>query len=154
MAFAASSFHVVLERISLHHVLDWRAVLDEMFRVSEEYVLVEEPVDDLRTEEKRNTAAARSLFLELQHAVGYRHNRHLEVVELVHEVRQRGSVITTHIERRDTPVAFQDYFSGFDSFAGESGREGYWHERLEALKRQLGPGLLSEDDTILILARK
>jgi ubiquinone/menaquinone biosynthesis C-methylase UbiE len=154
LAFAAGSFDVVLGRFSLHHFLDWRLALDEMFRVSKEYVLVEEPVDDLRSEAKRNSAAATSLFLELQHDVGYRHNPHLRREELVHEMRRRGSLLIEHVEKRDDSLAFEDYFSDFDRFARESGREDYWCGRLEAFKRQLGEGRLAEDDTILVLARR
>jgi ubiquinone/menaquinone biosynthesis C-methylase UbiE len=154
LALSDGSFHLVLERFSLHHVLDWRLVLDEMFRVSKEYVLVEEPVDDLRSAAKRNSAAARSLFLELQHAVGYRHNPHLRVEELVYEMSRKGSLLIKHIEKRDGPIAFKDYFSDFDSYARESGQVDYWYKRLEAFKRRVGEGRLADDDTVLILARK
>jgi hypothetical protein len=53
MGFLTLAFPIAPRASQPHHIADWELALDEMFRVSSTYVLLEEPVDDPRSEEKR-----------------------------------------------------------------------------------------------------
>jgi hypothetical protein len=125
-----------------------------MLRVSSKHILIEEPIDDLRSAEKRNTLEAQGLFLELQKEVGYPHYRHLSPKELVSYVETRASVIEVRSEKCDELVSFEEFFHSFARFAAQSARESYWLERLEAYRISLGGGGLCEDDRLLLVAAK
>ena len=64
-------FNLVLERACLHHILEWEKVLDEMMRLSSKYVLIEEPMDDPRSDAKRNAIQAQRFYLEVQKEAGF-----------------------------------------------------------------------------------
>lgn len=154
LAFTDDTFSAVLERDTLHHISGWTQVIDEMVRVSSKYVLIEEPVDDLRSVEKRNTFEAQNLLLELQQEVGYPHYQHLAADDLISHVQSRASLVETHIEDRDGQVSVEEFFSSFAWFATQTARESYWHDRLEAFRSALGTGGLCEDDKLLLVATK
>jgi SAM-dependent methyltransferase len=154
LGFASDSIPLVLERASLHHVARWSEALAEMIRVSSGRILLQEPVDDQRSAAKRRTYEAQDLFLELQAEVGYSHHRHLSPEAMISAIKGRAVLIETRMERSDTPVAFDEFFESFHSFAARSEREGYWIEQLQELRYRLGGASLCEDDTLTILAAK
>ncbi|MHB8156317.1 MAG: class I SAM-dependent methyltransferase [Desulfocucumaceae bacterium] len=149
-----NSFDLVLERASLHHILEWRAVLDEMTRFSSKDVCIEEPIDDPRNEEKRNTIAAQDLFLELQKEIGYPHYKHHAPEALLEYFTLRGMEYESQIVMSDQSIEFVEYFAQFELFAEKSQRKEYWLERLAGLKNELKGGKLSENDTLFVFAVK
>jgi len=152
--FSDNSFDLVLERESLHHVSVWEKALDEMIRVSSEYVLIEEPIDDPRNEAKRNTIRAQQLFLEVQNEVGYAHHRHIPKESLTRYFKRRNIPIETRIIKSDLLLDFDECFSSFGFFAEKSRRKKYWTERLETLRKELGCKKLCEEDVFFICAFK
>lgn len=152
LAFRDKSFSLVLARDTLHHATDWTTLVDEIERTSSRHLIIEEPFDDLRSAEKRNTFEAQGLLLELQREVGYSHYRHLSIDALVSYVQKAASVTNVHIEKCDKIVSFDEFFFSFDWFAGQSARPSYWHDRLEGFRTSLGRGGLCEDDRVLLVA--
>lgn len=152
LAFDSGSFPVVLERASLHHIAQWTEALAEMVRVTSDRLLLEEPVDDLRSLAKARTYEAQGLFLRLQAEVGYPHHRHLETGALLSALQGHPISFEIRIERSDAPVAFEPFFESFPSFASRSDREGYWQSQLDELRARYAGAPLCEDDTITILA--
>lgn len=152
--FPDESFDLVLERSSLHHVLKWEKVLDEMIRVSSKYVLIEEPIDDPRSEEKRNTIYAQKLYLEVQKEVGYSHYKYIKLDSSIQYFKRRNIAIETQIIKSDEPIDFDDYFSSFGVFAEKSKRKEYWFNRLESLRAELTGKKLCQDDCVFIEAVK
>jgi SAM-dependent methyltransferase len=148
------SFDVVIERASLHHISGWEKALEEMARVSAGYVLIEEPVADLRSAGKRNAAKAQTLFLELQDEVKYPHFSYIAVPAMVNFLKSRGLSVQYEIIRSDGIISFEEFFSGFDQFAEKSSRPEYWKSRLKYFQAELGNGLLVENDTVFIEAVK
>jgi ubiquinone/menaquinone biosynthesis C-methylase UbiE len=82
LSFPDCHFDTVLERESLHHIENWTAALSEMIRVASKYIILEEPIDDLRSDSRRRTYTAQGLFLEIQREARYSHYRHLEMEAL------------------------------------------------------------------------
>lgn len=154
IVYPENSFDLVLERASLHHILEWRAVLNEMTRVSLKYVCIEEPIDDPRNEEKRNTIAAQNLFLELQKEIGYPHYKHHAPEALREYFTSRRVEYESQIVKSDQSIEFVEYFAQFELFAEKSKRKEYWLERLAGLKKELKGGKLSENDTLFVFAVK
>ncbi len=154
LGFPDACFPLVLERDSLHHIDDWKGALEEMIRVSYDAILIDEPVDDLRTIEKTRSYEAQCLFLELQQEVGYSHFRHLAPEALITTIGERVSIVAAHVETCDTPVSFEAFFESYDVFAQRSGRADYWRERREAFRATLGTTQLCDDDRLTILATK
>jgi SAM-dependent methyltransferase len=152
MGFRTSSFPVVVERASLHHIAEWERVLDEMFRVSGAHVLIEEPVDDPRSSAKMNTIKAQELFSELQNEVGISHFRHFDPAVLLAAVARRGVIRLSEVVRTDDPVRASEYFAAYPRFAAQSQRPGYWEARLRTFLENLGNGTLCESDSLLVLA--
>lgn len=152
LAFADGSFDVVLERESLHHSLEWERILDEMLRVSSRLVLIEEPLDDIRTDEKKNTLHARELFLELQNEVRYPHYSHIPLQALTGYLTGRSTSFDVFIRKSDILLQFDEYFDSFSYFADRSARKEYWYGRLDALRKELCGRKLCEDDRVLIVA--
>lgn len=152
--YPENSFDLVLERASLHHILEWRAVLNEMVRVSLKHICIEEPIDDPRSEEKRNTIAAQDLFLELQKETGYPHYKHHAPEVLLEYFTSRGMKYESRIIKTDQSIDFVEYFEQFDRFAEKSQRKEYWLARLDGLKKELKGGKLSENDALFIFAVK
>jgi SAM-dependent methyltransferase len=154
IGFRDASFDLVLERASLHHIAAWEAAVLEMLRVSRGPIALEEPVDDLRSPEKQNTAQARALFLELQREVHYPHFAHLLPEQLLTLLRRHATVLSHEIQAHDEPVGFTEYFAAYPRFALRSAREGYWLDRLDRLRSELGEESLCEDDILTIHAQK
>jgi ubiquinone/menaquinone biosynthesis C-methylase UbiE len=148
------SFDVVLERDALHHVLEWQKVLDEMIRVSAKHILVEEPLDDPRSEEKKNSMSAQEFFLKLQNEVGFTHYKYISLNSLIEYFRKKDIPIEVKIIKSDEPVEFDKFFSGFADFAEKSKRKEYWYGRLENLRQELSGKTLAEEDVVFISAVK
>ena len=154
LGFPDSSFPLVLERDALHHIFRWPEVLSEMVRVSSDYILLEEPVDDLRSVAKQRTQEAQELFLQLQAEVGYSHYRHLDPDELLSTIQERAGLINVHINRRDTSVTFDEFFRDFSVFAAKSHRENYWLGQLQSLRSRFDGASLCKADRMTVLASK
>ena len=149
-----NSFDVVLERATLHHVLEWHKVLEEMIRVSSKHILVEEPIDDPRSEEKKNSIRAQEFFLELQNEVGFSHYKYISINSLTEYFRKKDIPIEVKIVKSDEPVEFDKFFSRFADFAEKSKRKEYWYGRLENLRQELAGKILAEEDVVFIAAVK
>lgn len=152
--FPDRSFDLVLERATLHHIADWEKVLDEMVRVSSRYVLIEEPVDDPRSEAKRNAIATQKVLLELQNEVSYTHYEHLSVEALTEYFRKKEIATRVQIVRSDELLDFASFFEIFAFFVEKSARKDYWLARLDELKAEYGCRKTCESDTILITVEK
>ena len=96
LAFPEATFPLVLERASLHHIEDWKSVLDEMIRVTSDAILIDEPVDDLRTVERIRTYEAQGILLELQREIGYSHFLHLTPGDLIAAVGERAAIVAAY----------------------------------------------------------
>jgi SAM-dependent methyltransferase len=151
LAFPRDTFPLVLARDALHHIERWPHALSEMLRVSSARVLIEEPVDELRSPAKQRTYEAQGLLLELQQEVGYSHYRHLKPEALLSSVRSQARVLEVKLDRCDTPVAFDEFFESYSVFASQSGREEYWLGRLEELRSRFHGAALSDDDRLTVL---
>ncbi|MGV8120549.1 MAG: class I SAM-dependent methyltransferase [Candidatus Xenobiia bacterium LiM19] len=151
LGFADRSFDAVVERDSLHHSEHWEGIVDEMLRVSSRLVLFEEPLDDMRTEEKKNTLRARELLLDLQREARYSHYPHIPLPTLTDHLRRRGFSFDITIRKSDALLDFDDFFDSFSHFAGRSERKEYWYKRRDALREDLGAGKLCDDDRALII---
>jgi len=152
--YSNNSFDLVAERMTLHHIREWEKALDEMIRVSSKYVLVEEPIDDPRSKEKKDARRARELLLALQNEVGFSHHEYLPADTLKNYFSSRRISIESEIIRSDELVSFDEFFRSFDDFAQKSSRKEYWLDRLESLKRELDGNKLCEEDIVFIAARK
>ncbi len=152
--YPENRFDLVLERASLHHIRQWKKALDEMIRVSSKYVLVEEPIDDPRSKEKRNSMRAQKFFLELQKEVGYSHFKHIALDRLIRYFDKRGISAETLVVKSDKLIDFDQYFISFGDFAEKSSRKEYWLDRLDELKRELNGKKLCEEDIAFIFAVK
>ena len=154
LAFADNTFSLVFARDALHHTKGWTQVIDEMVRVSSKHVLIEEPIDDLRSVEKRNTFMAQDLLLELQREVGFPHYRHLSSADVLSHIQTRATVADTHIHRSDARISFEEFFRSFDHFVAQSARETYWRDRLKAFRSSLAIDEFCDDDRFLLVAAK
>jgi len=154
ITYPDAGFDLVMERDCLHHILEWEKVLDEMMRLSSKYVLIEEPMDDPRSDAKRNAIRAQRFYLEVQREVGFTHYLHLPLNSLLGYFRKRGRDIEIKIIKSDQPVDFDQFFSGFDKFAEKSNRKDYWYDRLNRLKQELSGMALGEEDRVFISVNK
>jgi SAM-dependent methyltransferase len=154
LAFADNTFSLVFERDALHHTRDWTQVIDEMVRVSSKHLLIEEPIDDLRSIEKRNTFMAQALLLELQREVGFPHYQHLSSADLLSYVQTRATVTGIRTERSDARIPFEEFFASFDHFVAQSDRTTYWRNRLRAFRSSLATSEFCDDDRFLLVATK
>jgi len=154
LAFVDGCFPLVVEREALHHVSRWPDALAEMVRVSNRHVLVEEPIDDLRSEAKRRTLEAQELLLAVQADVGYSHYRHVESDAVNSVLRHLGMKVHAHVSRSDVPRSFDDFFESFGRLAARSSRPAYWADRLDVFRSRVGGESLCEADTLTVLAAK
>jgi ubiquinone/menaquinone biosynthesis C-methylase UbiE len=154
LGFPDNSFDLVLERTTLHHIFEWEKALAEMIRVSAKYILIEEPLDDPRSEAKRNTIRAQNLYLEIEKEVGYSHYRYIPEKSFIDYFRKENIKTKSQIIRSDKPKEFDEYFSNFGDFAERSKRKKYWLERLDNLRKELGGKKLCEEDSIFIIGLK
>jgi len=151
LAFASKAFPLVIERDALHHIKQWPVALSEMLRVSSDRVLLEEPVDELRSPAKRRTYEAQKLLLELQAEVGYPHYLHLKYETLLSTVRSQAQVLEVKLDKYDTPVTFDEFFDSYSLFALQSRRDKYWLGRLEELRLRFNGAPLCEEDRLTVL---
>ena len=149
-----NSFDLVAERMALHHIREWEETLGEMIRVSSKHILVEEPIDDPRSEEKKNAARARELLLALQNEIGFSHHEYIPANILIDYFRKKNMSIESDVIESDKLVDFDKFFSSFGDFAEKSSRKEYWLDRLESLRRELDGKKLCEEDIVFIVARK
>jgi hypothetical protein len=154
LGFPENSFPLVLERDTLHHISQWSEAFSEMVRVSSDLILLEEPVDDLRSAAKQRTQEAQELFLQLQAEVGYSHYRHLDPDELFSTIQEWACLINVHMNRRDASVTFDEFFRDFSVFAAKSQREDYWLEQLQDLRSRFDGAPLCKADRLTVLASK
>ena len=103
-------------------------------------VLIEEPLDDIRTDEKKNTLHARELFLELQNEVRYPHYSHIPLQALTGYLTGRSTSFDVFIRKSDILLQFDEYFDSFSYFADRSARKEYWYGRLDALRKSSAAG--------------
>ncbi len=125
-----------------------------MLRVTTSGILIEEPLDDPRSDAKRNTMQEQRLFLELQAEVGYPHYAHVTPDQLTGYLRKQGIRFESEIIRSDEAVTFEEYSEAWAFFAEKSAREHYWLERLADFRRELGDGQLCKNDILFIAACK
>lgn len=154
MPYAHDNFDVVLARACLHHVQEWKKVLDEMVRVSSKYILIEEPIYDPRSEEKRITLHAHKFFLKLQHEVGYPHYEYRTPQLIIQYFQGKNIHHEYQIVKLDTPIDFDEFFESFAYFAERTRRKDYWFKRLENLRSELNDKKLCEDDIVFVFATK
>lgn len=154
VVFSDTSFDLVCERDSLHHILEWERVLNEMVRLSSMHIWIEEPLDDPRNEAKRNAIQAQRFLLELQIEVGYSHYPHIDLSLLLGYFRDKRLEFENKITKSDQPVDFDQYFSTFGNFADRSTRKAYWYDQLERLRQEFRGKTLCEEDEVFISARK
>jgi ubiquinone/menaquinone biosynthesis C-methylase UbiE len=148
--FADKSFDCVIERASLHHMAKWEQAINEMFRLSGEYVLITEPLDDDRSAEKRNLNEAQNFYLELQHEAGYEHYNHIKKEVLFAYFNSRKIKYECIIDKFDDIIEFDEYFSLYESFADRTSKKDYWMDRLNKFKLKLNGGKLCANDVINI----
>jgi SAM-dependent methyltransferase len=154
IGFPDNNFDLVCEGMSLHHIKEWQTALDEMIRVSSKYILVEEPINDLRSEAKKNSYQAQKFFLELQQEVGFFHFEFIKPEILIEAFEERGLSFEHEFSRTDKPETFDEYFEPFDFFVQKSDREDYWRSRLEDFRKEMEGKSFCMSDIILITAMK
>ncbi|HOP06477.1 MAG TPA: methyltransferase domain-containing protein [candidate division Zixibacteria bacterium] len=154
LSFPDNSFDVVFERAAFHHMKDWQTTLTEMIRVSSRYILVEEPIDDLRSDAKRLTHAAQALYLEVQAEADYSHSPYLAVKTLTDFFANHGLAHDSLVVKSDREYAMDGYFDQFERFAERTQRRDYWMDRLEKFLAEHTGEMLCENDRIVIVATK
>ncbi|MDI6740289.1 MAG: class I SAM-dependent methyltransferase [Candidatus Edwardsbacteria bacterium] len=154
LEFPDRSFDLAYQRSSLHHVLEWHKVVDEMARVSSQYILLEEPLDDTRTPEKQNAILGQELLLELQNEVGYPHYKHLTRDALQHHLgHKRLPAEYLHL-KNDNTVSFEQFFHTFETFVQKSRRPDYWRDRLEEFRGLAGSRRFAENDLLFVIVSR
>lgn len=150
ITFFDNSFECVMERASLHHMTNWEKTIDEMFRVSNKYVVIIEPLDDDRSIEKQNLNDAQNLYLDVQHDAGYEHYNHLKKDVLLDYINSHGIKHECIIEKYDDIIEFDEYFSSYEHFAGKTSKKDYWLSRLNEFKAKLNGSKLCANDVLNI----
>jgi SAM-dependent methyltransferase len=154
LGFHNNSVDTVFERFSLHHMANWQKAIDEMIRVADNYIIIEEPVDDDRSQSKRDSVLAWQLYLDIQKEIGYSHFRHIQPGILIDCLQEKGFNFDYKITKSDEPIPFDDFFSEFGRFADKSYRPHYWYDRLGQLKESISDRPLCESDMISIVIKK
>ncbi|MBD3382281.1 MAG: methyltransferase domain-containing protein [candidate division Zixibacteria bacterium] len=154
LRFPDEYFDLVYERISLHHIKKWRDVIDEMVRVSQKYILIEEPLEDPRSQEKKNTIEAQKLYLEIQQEVGYAHYPYVDTDAMENHLKGRGLKVETRIYRTDELTTFDEFFEYYESFVVKTERRSYWRDRLKALRNKFDGQELAINDIFFAYAEK
>lgn len=121
-----------------------------MFRLSNRYVLITEPLDDERSVEKKNLNEAQNLYLELQHDVGFEHYNHLKKEVLLECFDSNKIKYDCTIDRFDDVIEFDTYFSMYEYFADKTSRKNYWMNRLFDFNEKLNGSKLCANDVINI----
>ncbi|MBI5869114.1 MAG: methyltransferase domain-containing protein [candidate division Zixibacteria bacterium] len=154
LGFPRDAFPLVVESAALHHIARWPEVLTEMLRVSSDSILLQEPLDDLRSAAKQRTFEAQGLFLSLQAEVGVPHYLHLTRDAILLALEGQAVIVETRLETSDAPVSFDEFFESFDVFASQSGRKEYWLDKLQTMRSKFAGAPLCEDDTLTMWATK
>lgn len=152
--YPANHFDLVYERYSLHHMTDWTKAIDEMVRVTKQYVFIAENHDDPRSKEKQNTIYINKIFLELQHEASYEHYPHLKPEAIENHFRRRNVKFESFIARREEPIPFKEYADIFETFAERTKRKDYWLEKLEEIRKDLNNENLCEHDELILFGEK
>jgi SAM-dependent methyltransferase len=148
--FNDAAFDLVYEKDALHHIKEWQTALDEMIRLSSKHILIEEPLNDPRTEAKRNAIKAQKFFLEVQQEAGYSHFSYIPLDDLSGYLKQKGLNFEIEIEKSDDPKTYEEYFEPFEEFASNTKRRDYWITRLDEFLRDMHGKPLSHSDTLFI----
>jgi SAM-dependent methyltransferase len=154
LGFRNNSVDTVFERFSLHHMTDWRRAIDEMIRVAMNYILIDEPIDNDRSQPKRDSVIAWQLYLDVQKEIGYSHFRHIQPDKLLDYTREKKLETEFEITRSDEPIPFDDFFSEFGQYADKSYRPHFWYDKLEQLKESISGRPLCKSDVISIIIKK
>lgn len=154
LKFPDRNFALVLENNSLHHMEHWEKALDEMVRVAQSYVLVEEPIANLRNDAKQTAAVVQDLVLEAQKEVGYPHYRHLRLDDLLAGFRNHDLNVSYEVFATDEPSTWDGYETHLRFFAEKSRRPAYWLDRFANLKEELAGRPLQQADKVLVVATR
>jgi len=154
LQFENSQFEVVIERYSLHHIKHWYKALDEMIRVSSKYILIEEPLDDFRSEAKVNAYLGNHLFLELQREANFSHFDFLNPELIVGYLKVRGLKAEYDIEKSETIYEFDEFIYDFEEFAEMTDRKEYWMNRLDDFRLEMQGKKFCGSDKLNIIAIK
>lgn len=152
IGFADNNFDLVYERVSLHHIEEWEIALDEMIRVSSGYVLIEEPLDDLRSPEKENSYRGQQMYLEIQREQGFSHFNYINLDAFLDYFNRRRITIEYKITKRDERENFDEFFDQFNMFIEKSDRKEYWIDRLTAFREEMKGQSFSKSDILFIIA--
>jgi ubiquinone/menaquinone biosynthesis C-methylase UbiE len=154
LLFPDCGFTVVMERGTLHHILEWEKALDEIIRVSSKFILLVEPFDDPRSEEKRNTLYCHNFLTEVQNDAGYPHYTHIKPEVLIQYLKRKDISMESHIVRTDKLIEFDEFFCDFSHFIKKSTRKEYFSKRFEELKKEFAGKMLCDNDMIYIFTEK
>jgi SAM-dependent methyltransferase len=154
LAIADNSIDTVIERFSLHHMANWHQAVDEMYRVAQKYILIDEPIDDERSQSKRDSILAWQIYLDVQKEVGYSHFRHIQSKVLLEYVRKKGLAFEYDIVKSDELISFDEFFSEFGRFVEKSNRPLFWYDKLRKFKEQISARPLCRNDILSIVVKK
>lgn len=152
IGFVDHNFDLVYERVSLHHIEEWETALDEMIRVSSKYILIEEPLDDLRSPEKENAYRGQQLYLDIQREQGFSHFNYHSLDAFKDYFNKRKITIEYEITKRDELESFEEFFDQFGLFFEKSDRKEYWAERLNFFREEMSGQSFSKSDLLFIIA--
>jgi len=154
LEFADNGFELVIEREALHHIDKWETALDEMLRVSNGHIMIEEPLNDGRDEPKKNSKAAHRFFLEIQREAGRSHFEFLSLNEITEHLKHLSLEYEVEIIKSDEPETWEEFFEDFEEFATKTKRPDYWKKRLDEFLRGMRGKPLTHSDTLFIEAKK
>lgn len=154
LAIADNSIDTVIERFSLHHMANWYQAVDEMYRAARKYILIEEPIDDERSQPKRDSILAWQIYLDVQKEVGYSHYRHIQSGALLEYVKKKGLAFEYDIVKTDELISFDEFFSEFGRFAEKSERPLFWYDKLGKFKEEISARPLCRSDILSIVVKK
>jgi SAM-dependent methyltransferase len=154
IGFPDDNFDLVYERVTLHHVKEWETALDEMIRVSSRHILIEEPLDDLRSAEKENSYRGQQLYLQIQQEQGFSHFNYLKLEDFFEYFRSRKIKIEFEITGNDELESFDQFFDQFSLFLEKSDRRKYWTDRLNAFREEMKGQSFCKSDLLFIMTNK
>jgi len=154
IGFPDGNFDLVYERVSLHHIKEWETALDEMIRVSSRYILIEEPLDDLRSVEKENSYRGQQLYLQIQQEQGFSHFNYLKLEDFIGYFERRKIKIEYEITKNDELESFDEFFDQFGLFVEKSERREYWTDRLNAFRTEMKGQSFCKSDLLFIMTTK
>jgi SAM-dependent methyltransferase len=152
--FPDNAFDISIERASLHHVFEWKKVINEMIRVSSVYIFIEEPLNDRRNEEKKNTYYGQQLLLEIQKECNYPHFDYIDFQVLYDYLKDKNLDVKYEVQRRDKTIDINEYLqeNDFLHFAGKTQRKDYWIEKIDELRKELKGKMFCESDILFFKA--